>query len=118
MELRPAVLGLALALTLAGTGTAAFARDGAQTLQVTQKDTQALKEALAGHKVQPVQDKEAQMDISVGAEVPATVTLHPVPLEVVEAAPAFQAHDFFILTDGRIVIVDPATLRIVRIIRA
>ena len=107
----------ALALALAATPIA-LAQDGTQTLEVTQKDAQALKEALVGHKVQPVQDKEAQVEISVGAEVPGTVTLYPVPLEVVEAAPAFQAHDFFILTDGRIVIVDPATLRIVRIIRA
>lgn len=115
--LRLTALGLALALTV---GPAAFAQEQTQTqpLPVSHKDTQTLKQALVGHKVEPIDEGEAQVELAVGAEVPSTVTLYPVPLEVVEAAPVLEAHDFFVLEDGRIVIVDPATLRIVRIIGA
>ncbi|MGE0213832.1 MAG: DUF1236 domain-containing protein [Parvibaculaceae bacterium] len=115
--MRIATLSMTLALLAAGP-IVASAQGQTQTLTVSQKDTQTLKRALVGHKVQPVEEKDAELNISVGAEVPGTVTLYPVPLDVVETAPALEAHDFFVVADGRIVIVDPATLRIVSIIRA
>jgi hypothetical protein len=59
---------------------------------------------------------DSSADISVGASVPDTITLTPLPVSIIELYPQFEGFLFFILPDGRIVIVDPDTLRIVMIL--
>jgi hypothetical protein len=57
-------------------------------------------------------------DVTIGAAVPNTVTLQPLPPRVVEIVPAYETYQYFVLEDGRIAIVEPATLEIVYIVRA
>ncbi|WP_187971375.1 DUF1236 domain-containing protein [Aquibium microcysteis] len=65
--------------------------------------------------VEPV---SVDFQVSLGAVVPATVTLHPLPPRIVEIVPAYQSYQYFVLADGRIVIVEPATLEVVYLVRA
>jgi len=64
--------------------------------------------------VEPV--AEVDFDISVGTVVPDTITLTPVPARIVEIVPEYEGYLFFLLPDGRIVIVEPSSLEIVLII--
>ncbi|KUM27710.1 hypothetical protein AU467_15015 [Mesorhizobium loti] len=67
--------------------------------------------------VQPVRD--VSFDISVGVEVPRhKIRLHRVPARIVKIVPAYEDFEYFVLADGRIVIVDPNTYTIVAILEA
>jgi archaellum component FlaD/FlaE len=61
---------------------------------------------------------DIDIDVSVGVAVPATVVLHPVPVEIVEIVPAFRRYKYFVLASGEIVIVDPATMVVVYVLVA
>lgn len=66
-------------------------------------------------KVEPVRD--VNFDISVGIEVPQQrIHLHRLPSRIVEIVPAYEGYEYFVLADGRIVIVDPDSYRIVLIL--
>ncbi|RUX19448.1 DUF1236 domain-containing protein [Mesorhizobium sp. M2A.F.Ca.ET.037.01.1.1] len=66
-------------------------------------------------KVEPVRD--VSFDISVGIEVPRhKVRLHRLPARIVKIVPAYEYYEYFVLADGRIVIVDPDTYKIVLIL--
>ncbi|MGX5843583.1 DUF1236 domain-containing protein [Mesorhizobium sp. ArgA1] len=66
-------------------------------------------------KVEPVRD--VSFDISVGIEVPRhKVRLHRLPARIVKIVPAYETYEYFVLADGRIVIVDPDTYKIVLIL--
>ena len=54
----------------------------------------------------------------IGATVPSTVVLTPLPVQIIQIIPGFEGFLFFILPDGTIVIVSPATLKVVLIIYA
>jgi len=51
-------------------------------------------------------------NIAVGATVPATVTLNPMPQLVAEKIPQIKSHMFFV-DDGKVVIVDPKENKVV-----
>ncbi|MGX9145344.1 DUF1236 domain-containing protein [Mesorhizobium sp. 128a] len=66
-------------------------------------------------RVEPV--KSVDFDISIGIEVPRhKVRLHRLPARIVKIVPAYEAYEYFVLADGRIVIVDPDTYKIVLIL--
>ncbi|RWX58812.1 DUF1236 domain-containing protein, partial [Mesorhizobium sp. M4B.F.Ca.ET.089.01.1.1] len=66
-------------------------------------------------KITPVD--RVDFDISVGIEVPRhKVRLHRLPPRIVKIVPAYETYEYFVLADGRIVIVDPDTLKIVIIL--
>lgn len=66
-------------------------------------------------KVEPVRD--VNFDISVGIEVPRQrIHLHRLPSRIVEIVPAYEGYEYFVLADGRIVIVDPDSYQIVLIL--
>jgi hypothetical protein len=71
--------------------------------------TQVIRE----EKVEPV---DVDFDVNVGVAVPRTVTLRPLPPRVIEIVPAYRDYEYFVLADGRIVIVEPATLKVVYIL--
>ena len=54
--------------------------------------------------------------VNVGVAVPSTVELYPLPPRIVRLIPRYRGYEFFLLPDGRIVIVEPRTLKIVFII--
>jgi hypothetical protein len=58
------------------------------------------------------------IDINIGVVVPQTIHLQPLPESVVVILPQFKGFLFFLLPDGRIVIVAPDTLKIVYILEA
>lgn len=81
------------------------------TVEQKTQITQILKE----EKVDPVADVD--FDISVGVEVPRQrVELRPLPRRIIEIVPAYEEYQYFVLADGRIVIVDPDTFKIVLIL--
>jgi hypothetical protein len=71
--------------------------------------TQVIRE----EKAEPV---DVDFDVNVGVAVPRTVTLRPLPPRVIEIVPAYRDYEYFVLADGRIVIVEPDTLKIVYIL--
>ena len=73
-----------------------------------------VKTEITALNVEPVVNID--FDISVGTVVPKTVVLHPVPAKLVTLFPQWKGFLFFILADGRIVIVAPDSLKIVVII--
>ncbi|RFB96508.1 hypothetical protein B5K08_09055 [Rhizobium leguminosarum bv. trifolii] len=66
--------------------------------------------------VEPVRDVD--FTVSVGTTIPKKIRLEPLPPRIVEIVPQYKAYRFFILADGRIVIVDPSAFTIVYIITA
>lgn len=82
---------------------------------VTVEQKTEITQILKQEKVEPVADVD--FDISVGVEVPRQrVKLRRLPPRIVEIVPAYEAYEYFVLADGRIVIVDPDTLKIVLIL--
>lgn len=62
--------------------------------------------------------KEVDFSVSVGTAIPKRVHLERLPPRIVKIVPAYEGYRFFLLADGRIVIVDPEALTIVYIIEA
>lgn len=85
-------------------------------VNVTTEQQTEIRTAITEVKVQPVTNID--IDINVGVVVPKTVTLTPLPARVVTLLPQFAGYLFFLLPDGRIVIVAPTTLRVVYILAA
>ena len=56
-------------------------------------------------------------NISVGTVVPRSVTLHPLPAAVIEVYPEWRPYRFVLVGD-EILVIDPATHRIVAILEA
>ncbi|TSE08997.1 DUF1236 domain-containing protein [Mesorhizobium intechi] len=81
------------------------------TVEQKTQITQVIKET----KVEPV--STVDFDISVGVEVPRhKIRLHRLPARIVKIVPAYESYEYFVLADGRIVIVDPDTLKVVLIL--
>jgi len=82
---------------------------------VTVEQKTQITQVIHETKVEPVRD--ISFDISVGIEVPRhKVHLHRLPARIVKIVPAYESYEYFVLADGRIVIVDPDTYRIVLIL--
>ncbi|MGX7877433.1 DUF1236 domain-containing protein [Mesorhizobium sp. ORM6] len=81
------------------------------TVEQKTQITQVIKETT----VEPVSNVD--FDISVGVEVPRhKIQLHPLRARIVKIVPAYESYEYFVLADGRNVIVDPDTLKIVLIL--
>jgi hypothetical protein len=83
-------------------------------VEVTAEQQTQLRSVIKESSVQPV-DK-VDFDVSVGVAVPQSVTLHALPPRIVEIVPAYKSYKYFMLADGRIVIVDPNNMHIVAVI--
>jgi hypothetical protein len=64
-------------------------------------------------KVEPV---DVDIELRIGVDVPRTVELHPLPPRFVEIVPEYRDYVYFVLVDGRVVIVEPDTYEVVYII--
>jgi hypothetical protein len=81
------------------------------TVEQKTQITQVIRET----KIEPV--ASVDFDISIGVEVPRhKIRLHRLPARIVKIVPAYETYEYFLLADGRIVIVDPDTLKIVLIL--
>ena len=58
--------------------------------------------------------KAGQADATDAA--PTTVEFHPLPARIVEIVPQYRGYEYFVLADGRIIIVEPSSHEVVYII--
>jgi len=86
---------------------------GSGGVTITDQQKTEIHTAITQLNVQPV---TVDFDVSVGVAVPTTVVLTPLPEQVVTILPQYKGFLFFLLPDGRIVIVDPNSHKIVVII--
>jgi hypothetical protein len=84
------------------------------SVDVTTEQQTEIHQAITEVNVAPV--TSVDFDVSIGTAVPTTITLTPLPVQVVKIVPQFEGYLFFLLPDGRIVIVEPSTLHIVYIL--
>jgi hypothetical protein len=61
---------------------------------------------------------DIDVDVSIGTAVPRTVVLEPLPPRVIEIVPQYQGYQYFVLADGRIIIVDPNSFEVVYVLSA
>jgi hypothetical protein len=73
------------------------------------------RETLKGEKTERLSN--VKFSISIGEEVPVSVRFHRLPARVVEYAPQYRDFDYILVGDD-ILIVDPASHRIVAVISA
>ncbi|MGO4622554.1 DUF1236 domain-containing protein [Ensifer sp. 2YAB10] len=85
------------------------------TTNVTVEQKTEITEVIKKEKVRPI---DVDFDVSVGVVVPRAtkVKLQPLPGRIVRIVPAYEGYLFFVLADGRIVIVDPSSLEVVVIL--
>lgn len=83
-------------------------------INITDEQRTEIREVVREVNVEPVTDID--FEISVGVAVPRTIELRPLPPRIIELVPVYEGYRFFVLADGRIVIVEPASYEIVLII--
>jgi hypothetical protein len=82
--------------------------------EVTVEQKTEIRTVIKEVQVEPV--REVDFDINIGIAVPRTIELHVLPPRIVEIVPAYEGYRYFILADGRIIIVEPDTYEIVYVI--
>lgn len=91
-------------------------RDGSSAAAPAKIDTQQrskLKEHRTEFRAGRVDN--VNFSISIGASVPQSVTLHPLPPTIVEIVPAWRSYRF-VMVKEQIIIIDPETHAIVAIV--
>jgi hypothetical protein len=78
-------------------------------INLTLEQRHVIKEIIKDLNVSPARQN---VETTVGATVPATIDLSPMPQVVAEKVPQVKSHLFF-LKDGKVVIVDPKENKIV-----
>lgn len=85
------------------------------SIDISGEQRTEIREVVVESDVEPL---DVDFDVSVGVAVPDTVVLHPLPPRIVEIVPDYESYQYFVLADGRIIIVEPDTLEVVYIITA
>jgi hypothetical protein len=86
------------------------------SVDISAEKRTTIRETITRERVAPIRD--VNFSVSVGIEVPRTIELRPLPARVVEIVPQYRRYRYFVLADGRIVIVEPSSYKIVYIITA
>ena len=106
-------MALAFSVALLGMGAPVRGQTPAMPAQpkinLTLEQRHVIKEIIKDLNVSPAKEN---IETTVGATVPATIDLSPMPLVVYEKVPQVKSHLFF-LKDGKVVIVDPKENKIV-----
>ncbi|WEX11628.1 DUF1236 domain-containing protein [Chelativorans sp. AA-79] len=89
------------------TGGAGYAQT---TVVISPEQETVIREYVVEHQVEPVAPP-ADVTIEVGTTLPDTIELHPLE------APDLEAEYRYVVVDGRTVLVEPETRRIVHIIQ-
>ncbi|MDW6022248.1 DUF1236 domain-containing protein [Mesorhizobium sp. BAC0120] len=84
-------------------------------VNVTAQQKTEIRHIITQTKVEPA---HVDFDVTVGATVPHTVKIHRLPQRIVKLVPAYESYEYFVLADGRIVIVDPDSLKVVAVLEA
>ncbi|WP_170314821.1 DUF1236 domain-containing protein [Aquibium carbonis] len=85
------------------------------SIDLSAEQRSEFRQVIVETNVAPV---DVDMQVSIGATVPGSVTLHPLPPRIVEIVPAYRSYQYFVLAGGQIVIVEPATMEVVYVIRS
>jgi hypothetical protein len=83
------------------------------SVNINDQQRTRLSQSFARVNVQPLSN--VNFSLSVGAVIPRDVRLHPLPADVVEVVPQYRGYNFVMVRD-EIVIVDPATYKIVTVL--
>jgi hypothetical protein len=83
------------------------------SVNINDQQRTRLSQSFARVNVQPLNN--VNFSVSVGAAIPRDVRLHPLPADVVEVVPQYRGYNFVMVRD-EIVIVDPATYKIVTVL--
>lgn len=83
------------------------------SINISAEQRTQVRNILVQNKVEPV---DVDINVDVGVAVPTTVELHPLPPRIVEIVPAYRGYEYFVLADGRIIIVEPSSHKIVYIL--
>ena len=95
------------------TGQGAAGRAGSASLSSEQRTK--ISTTIRQSNVRPLSN--VHFNISVGTVVPRDVTLHPLPAAVIEVYPDWRPYRFILVND-EILVIDPATHRIVAVLEA
>jgi Protein of unknown function (DUF1236) len=87
-------------------------RAASDTLRLTSSERKTAWKNLRGQ----VAAQPRSFNVTVGASVPTTLKIEPVPTKVAEAIPALRPYDFAMVR-GTLVIVNPADKKIVEVIK-
>jgi hypothetical protein len=85
------------------------------SIDISTEQKTVIRNTIIQTKVKPV---DVDVKVSIGVDIPRTIELHPLPPKVVEIVPAYRDYVYFVMADGRIVIVQPDTYEVVYIITA
>lgn len=85
----------------------------ARTINTTAEQRHIIKEIVL--KAPNVQKVPADIDVTVGATVPATLTVQPFPADVSTKVPQVKSHMFFVQGD-KVIIVNPVDNKIAEVI--
>lgn len=83
------------------------------SVNINDQQRTRLSQSFARVNVQPLSN--VNFSVSVGTAIPRDVRLHPLPADVVEVVPQYRGYNFVMVRD-EIVIVDPATYKIVTVL--
>lgn len=84
------------------------------SINVTTEQKTEIKQIITETKAEPVRDVD--FEVNVGVSVPRTLELQPLPPRIVQIVPRYEGYRYFVLADGRIIIVDPDSYEIVYVI--
>jgi hypothetical protein len=82
-------------------------------VNINDRQRTQLSQSFARVNVQPL--SHVNFSVSVGTAIPRDVRLHTLPADVVEVVPQYRGYNFVMVRD-EIVIVDPATYKIVTVL--
>jgi Protein of unknown function (DUF1236) len=118
MKIHLSIINAALSVSLLGPGARAQAPSdqppvvATPTVNLTVENRHVIKEIIKDLHVQSV---ASDVKVDVGAAVPQSVALQPMPARVAEKVPQVKSHEFFVQND-KIALVDPKNHKIVEVI--
>ncbi|MCX8570780.1 DUF1236 domain-containing protein [Aminobacter sp. MET-1] len=98
-----------------GSGTSTSTTTNVTNTNVTVEQKTEITKVIKEERSKPVR---VTFDVNVGVALPqkVKVSLRPLPARIIKIVPAYRHYLYFVLDDGRIVIVEPSTLKIVLIL--
>ncbi|MBN9260770.1 MAG: DUF1236 domain-containing protein [Hyphomicrobium sp.] len=90
-------------------------RDRGGVTQLSERQRTTVRERFTRSGVERNRVTNVNFDIRVGASVPRSVVLHPLPADIVEIVPAYRGYRYVYVRD-EIVIVNPATFAVVAVV--
>jgi hypothetical protein len=101
----------------AGSPPAAKAQDSMSkttSLQLSAAQKTSIFQSVTKDKVKS--PPPANMQVSIGAQVPASIELYPLPANIVSEVPATKPYKYTV-AQNQVVIVDPTNMKVVEVIK-